>query len=304
MKKLIYILLMIVAVAGMTSCGDKNNERQMPQPKDFVDSLSYYMGLAHADYVTAMLDGYPKEISSKIDKQKFMEGFAAALQVDKNHIARMYGINHGVSLWQQNQVMKNAGVPVDYDVMLAGFSAGLDVDTINGTEAIIAADNALFDLMNGVNRKIIAYQTAKMAENEAARNASSEKNKAAGEAFVKEQLKADSQFAVTESGLVYKFLKNGEGEKVKPSDTVKLIYTGKFVDGSEFDSSEGRAVEFMVDGVIAGFREALLMMNKGSKMQIIVPDSLAYGKDAPPMIGPSQTLVFDLELVEIGNSAQ
>lgn len=104
---------------------------------------------------------------------------------------------------------------------------------------------------------------------------------------------------VTESGLAYRVIQKGKGPSPSEVAKVKVIYTGKFVDGKEFDSSKGKPVEFSVGGLIKGFTEGLKLMNKGAKYILYIPGNLAYGEQAPPEIGPNRTLIFEVELVDI-----
>jgi FKBP-type peptidyl-prolyl cis-trans isomerase FklB len=103
------------------------------------------------------------------------------------------------------------------------------------------------------------------------------------------------------SGLQYKILKAGTGEKPKLNDTVKCSYKGTLIDGTVFDASEkhGGPATFPVKGMIAGWTEALQLMPVGSKWQLYVPSSLAYGMNGPGDIGPNATLLFDVELLSI-----
>ena len=107
----------------------------------------------------------------------------------------------------------------------------------------------------------------------------------------------------TKSGLQYKVLKDGTGKSPKASDTVTTHYKGTLVDGSTFDSSYDRnePATFPVDGVIAGWTEALQLMKEGSKWQLVIPSDLAYGPQGrPPVIPANSTLVFEVELLKVG----
>ena len=107
---------------------------------------------------------------------------------------------------------------------------------------------------------------------------------------------------VTESGLQYEVITAGEGEMPGLTSKVKTHYHGTLIDGTVFDSSydRGQPAEFPVNGVIAGWTEALQLMPVGSKWKLTIPYSLAYGEQgAGGAIGPCQTLVFDIELLEI-----
>ncbi len=107
---------------------------------------------------------------------------------------------------------------------------------------------------------------------------------------------------VTESGLQYEVLVEGNGEKPEASATVRTHYHGTFIDGKVFDSSvdRGQPAEFPVNGVIAGWTEALQMMPVGSKWRLHVPSDLAYGSQgAQGAIPPHATLIFEVELLDI-----
>jgi len=106
----------------------------------------------------------------------------------------------------------------------------------------------------------------------------------------------------TKSGLQYEVIKEGTGPKPTLQDKVTVNYHGTLLDGTVFDSSvdRGKPVTFPVGGVIPGWQEALQLMNVGSKYKLYVPPSLAYGeKGAGGMIGPNETLVFEVELLSI-----
>ncbi|WP_370558926.1 peptidylprolyl isomerase [Edwardsiella tarda] len=123
----------------------------------------------------------------------------------------------------------------------------------------------------------------------------------AGERFLAENSQQDD-VTVTESGLQFKVLKQGEGAIPSRQDKVRVHYTGRLVDGTVFDSSEqrGEPAEFPVGGVIAGWIEALSMMPVGSRWQLYIPHQLAYGeRGAGAAIAPYSALIFDVELLDI-----
>ncbi|MEE8624951.1 MAG: FKBP-type peptidyl-prolyl cis-trans isomerase, partial [Acidiferrobacterales bacterium] len=104
------------------------------------------------------------------------------------------------------------------------------------------------------------------------------------------------------SGLQYRIVEEGSGEKPVSSDTVKVHYRGTLIDGTEFDSSyaRGEPVTFQVAKIINGWQQALILMSEGAKWQVFIPPILAYGSGgAGQNIGPNATLVFEIELVSI-----
>ncbi|MBV1908306.1 MAG: FKBP-type peptidyl-prolyl cis-trans isomerase [Kangiellaceae bacterium] len=131
-----------------------------------------------------------------------------------------------------------------------------------------------------------------------------EKSKGAVEAG-ENHLKANSEkegVTVTESGLQYEVITAGSGDVPTVNSKVKTHYHGTLIDGTVFDSSydRGEPAEFPVNGVIAGWTEALQLMPVGSKWKLTIPYALAYGEQgAGGSIGPCETLVFDIELLEI-----
>lgn len=125
--------------------------------------------------------------------------------------------------------------------------------------------------------------------------------KEAGEKFLAKN-KTREGVVTLESGLQYKILNEGSGAKPTANDTVKCHYEGRLINGQVFDSSirRGEPAEFPVGGVIAGWVEALQLMPVGSKWQLYIPSELAYGQHgAGAAIGPNETLIFDVELLEI-----
>ncbi len=126
-------------------------------------------------------------------------------------------------------------------------------------------------------------------------------NVEAGKAFLEEN-KTREGIVVTESGLQYEVLVEGDGELPTADSTVTVHYTGTLIDGTVFDSSvqRGEPATFPVAGVIAGWTEALQLMAVGSKFQLTIPSGLAYGeRGAGAQIGPHSTLVFEVELLSV-----
>lgn len=110
------------------------------------------------------------------------------------------------------------------------------------------------------------------------------------------------------SGVQYKVVASGKGASPKATDTVKVHYKGRLIDGKFFDGSytgeaptkRDKPAEFPLNGVIKGFKESLTHMKVGDRWTVYLPSDLAYGeRGSPPTIGPHAVLIFDLELVEI-----
>lgn len=128
-----------------------------------------------------------------------------------------------------------------------------------------------------------------------------EKNRSDGAVFM-EGNKLREGVITLSSGLQYKVLKQGDGPKPGPDDTVECHYRGTLLDGTVFDSSHdrGRPAVFQVSKVIPGWTQALQMMPVGAKWELFIPASLAYGNDgAGQAIEPGHALIFEVELLGI-----
>lgn len=136
----------------------------------------------------------------------------------------------------------------------------------------------------------------------AERAARAKANLKKGEDFLAENKKKEG-VKTTKSGLQYIVLKEGSGIKPYATDTVQVHYHGTLLDGSVFDSSvkRGEPATFPLNHVIPGWTEILQLMPKGSKWCVFIPPDLAYGQRGTPdgKIGPNETLVFEIELLDI-----
>lgn len=124
---------------------------------------------------------------------------------------------------------------------------------------------------------------------------------AEGEKFLKENSKRQGVITI-ESGLQYEIIKQGTGPKPTINNTVKTHYKGTLIDGTVFDSSydRGEPISFPLSGVIKGWTEGLQLMPVGSKYKFYIPYYLAYGeRGAGQIIGPYETLIFEVELLSI-----
>ena len=149
--------------------------------------------------------------------------------------------------------------------------------------------------------EIQKFFTELQAKQDEAAKQMAEVNAQAGKAFLMENGKR-VEVKTTPSGLQYEVLTEGEGPQPSAQDQVVVHYEGKLIDGTVFDSSidRGEPATFGVTQVIPGWVEALQLMKAGSKWRLFIPSELAYGpQGAGGVIGPNQTLIFDVELIEV-----
>jgi FKBP-type peptidyl-prolyl cis-trans isomerase FklB len=125
----------------------------------------------------------------------------------------------------------------------------------------------------------------------------------ANDAQYLESNKAKPGVTTLPSGLQYRVMTEGKGKKPGKTSSVTVHYKGRLVDGTEFDSSHkrGQPATFPVNGVIAGWTEALQLMAEGSTWELTIPSDLAYGaRGAGNVIPPHATLIFEVQLIKAG----
>lgn len=192
-------------------------------------------------------------------------------------------VSYGIGRQLGDQLRENPAPGMTLDAILAGLS-----DAYAGVESRVPGEvlSASFQVIRE------RMQAEAQAKAEAAA--------AVGLEYLVENAKREG-VTVLPSGLQFEVLVAGEGAKPSREDTVRTHYHGTLVDGTVFDSSyeRGQPAEFPVGGVIAGWVEALQLMNTGSKWRLYVPSELAYGGQAVGSIPPHSVLVFDVELLEI-----
>jgi FKBP-type peptidyl-prolyl cis-trans isomerase FklB len=152
-----------------------------------------------------------------------------------------------------------------------------------------------------VARVMGAFQQKMQAAAQELSGKAGEKNKTLGEAYLLEN-KSKEGVLVTDSGLQYRVLEKGTGASAELTSTVETHYEGTLIDGTVFDSSykRGETATFPVNGVIAGWTEALQLMKEGDVWELTIPSDLAYGSQgAGGAIEPNSTLRFKIELIKV-----
>lgn len=201
---------------------------------------------------------------------------AEALKTSKQQVSYVFGVQVG------NQLMRQG---LDLDVK--AFNQAVK-DVLGGQKLKMSPE-----AMQAAMQQFQKDMTAKMQQ-------ASQNNINDGKAY-REKNKKTKGVVELKSGVQYRVLKQGNGKKPSPTDTVVVHYKGTLVDGKVFDSSYERKqpLTIAVNGVIPGWQEILPMMPTGSKWNVVIPPEKAYGPRGSGAIGPNATLVFDIELISI-----
>lgn len=179
-----------------------------------------------------------------------------------------------------------------------------DIDTEKLSAGIEAALNDRDSELSGTEMQQIiqTYQMEAQEKAQKQQQEDAEENTRKGEEFLAENREKEG-VQETESGLQYEVIEEGTGESPTADDTVLVHYEGTLIDGSVFDSSHerGEPLSIPLSGVIEGWTEGLQLMREGATYKFYIPGNLAYGPNPQPggPIGPNETLIFEVELIEI-----
>ena len=189
--------------------------------------------------------------------------------------------------YQFGQGIKHEGFDINLEIYTAGIR-----DALSGSKSQLSLEE-MRQIITELQKRIMAAREKELKE-------MSEKNLAAGKAFLDENKKKDG-IKTLPNGLQYKVLAEGSGKTPQATDSVTVNYRGTFINGTEFDSSYKREkpATFQVNQVIPGWTEALKLMKEGSKWQIFIPPELGYGERGTGNIPPNSILIFEVELISL-----
>ncbi len=203
-----------------------------------------------------------------------------ALSTDQEKFSYLLGINAAKSL-------QDKGLEIDNQAFILGLE-----DALQGKELKLTKEE--------MDKAVESVQKQLMASLEARHKEAAKQNAENGKKYLAENAKKPG-IKTLESGIQYKVIKSGQGNSPSADDTIFAHYEGRLINGKVFDSSyqRGTALKFGMAGVIPGWGEVLKIMKPGDKWEVTIPSNLAYGaKGAGRTIGPNETLIFIIELIQ------
>ena len=238
-----------------------------------IDSLSSTIGTVNGSKMRNYLE------MTDADFEQIFKGFEYGFEQEVDNISLVCE-QAGIQIFQSFDYFQwQARMPLNKGLFMEHLTRGLYVEAFDEEEYL-----TLYEKIDPLIERVAGLSPDGIA------------NKKAGEAYM-EQLRKDKSFKFTKSGLAYKMLKEGKG-KISTEDDV-VNYVGKHLDGTVFDSGEGEHMPLIIGIGIEGFSEMLQLMKPGGKAIFVIPSNLAYG--AIPIndaIGPNETLIFEIEIID------
>ena len=279
MKKIFSLLLIACVACSFMSCNKKGSAKSTP----LTDSVSEAMGNLYGSGMAAQFQS-----DSSANKTSFMRGFDLIVNSDTSDDSYVQGIQAGMQVMQMFQgVKEQSGININKRKFIESFRKAFSADSAMSQEALQALQAQIMPMLE------------RAAAEAKANDPVAQKNLKDGQAYLAKQLSSDKAYKKTKSGAIYKVIAEGSGKTFLKNDVVLVKYKGTHIDGKVFDESGDEARPMPVDGVIPGFSEIMQLMKPGARVHCVIPAEAAYGSNGSGAIGPNETLVFDIETVQL-----
>lgn len=295
MKKMTMGVFALMAVFAVSCCKSGCETDGCEVAKATSDSISTIYGKNVGSYILSDYMRFGEEHKTEQTKADIMRGVQLMMGAPATD-GTLMGMQIGLQMLQELKQLEEQGVSVDKALVLNAFKQAFAGDSVD-MATLRQNSEALTSMLTQIQNRKEEAEEQKMNESD-----ESQANVQSGEEFLKAAMAADSEIKVSGSGLGYKIENGGDDTRVSDNSLVTVNYTGKLVDGTVFDSTEGREpATFSPQGVVPGFGEGLKMLGKGGKATLYIPGNLAYGAKGVPQagIGPNAMLIFDIEIVDV-----
>lgn len=279
MKKIFSLVIAVCMIGAITSCNDKS---KAATSSALADSVSMAFGDLYGNGMGSQL-----KQDSTINMNDVIRGMEMVLRADTSKHGLMAGLQIGMQIMQMQQGIKQQyQIGINQRLFLEHFKKALLADSTMSQQQLMELQSQIEPLLSRAKAEAMANDPVAI------------ENKKAGEAFAAKKAK-EAGYTKTASGLIYKVINEGAGNNFTENDVIMVNYRGTHIDGKEFDASK-EPVAFRMAQVVPGFAEVLKLMKPGMKVEAILPADIAYGADgSSPVIGPNETLVFEIETVGV-----
>lgn len=300
MKKILYAA--VVAAIAMSSCskegvknGEANDESEKEKTEsagkvDPSDTTAVDYGRMTGTFIGNELAQYAEQTGKPYNKEEFIAGVEYILNSQSTE-AFLAGMSAGLQMVAELNRFADAGYPLSRPTVIANFKASV-AQPLDDSELSVSSSR-----IQKFAEKMERERNEKAAQ-EKAQSPEAIQNIKTGEALVAKAIKDEPNAKTMPSGLVYVVSQKGDGGKINPDDDVQVKYVGSHLDGKVFDSG---TATFKPSHTVSGFNEGLTLLSKGAKARLYIPGKLGYGPNGSPGagIGPMETLVFDVEILDV-----
>lgn len=284
MKKIILTATLGLIIFSCNTEGDSTGISTKTNNAD-LDQLEIDASYAYGISLGQNAERYNQQpgLKDTLDYAQVKKGIEDFLKDPKKLDSYAYGLNMGKQIegTMSNNIIQGR---LDTKEIIDGF-----LDYVNKNQLRVSIDSVAL-----VMDDFYQTQVKKSADN----------NVREGEEYLA-KLREKSDYQTTESGIVYKVIQEGQGPKVQEGDKILVKYEGKHVNGEVFDGTDvnnaGQPIEFVLTrgGLIPGWVEGIQLMSKGAIYELSFPSELGYGDIGSGSISPGETLIFNIELVDI-----
>lgn len=277
-------MLALGACSGEKSAGEAEKQELS---KEFTDSVSQIYGKMVGGYVLSDYLNFSDEMKNDKTREDMIRGIRIALSEGNNDGVAM-GMQIGVKILQEMQQFEEMGLNLDPNILLGQFIKAFNEDSVD----MVALRTLSNSLSNAMSQARVVQHENKVAE--LANSPEAQQNAISGKAFL-DKKRTEEGVNATNSGLLYTVDVAGDTSDITDNAPLKVIYKGMLIDGTVFDQRT-EAVAMAPGSVVPGFGEGMKLIGKGGKGTLYIPAELAYGLEAPEVIGPNQVLVFEIEI--------
>lgn len=277
-------MLALGACSGEKSAGEAEKQELS---KEFTDSVSQIYGKMVGGYVLSDYLNFSEEMKNDKTREDMIRGIRIALS-EGNNDGVTIGMQIGVKILQEMQQFEEMGLNLDPNILLGQFIKAFNEDSVD----MVALRTLSNSLSNAMSQARVVQHENKVAE--LANSPEAQQNAISGKAFL-DKKRTEEGVNATNSGLLYTVDVAGDTSDITDNAPLKVIYKGMLIDGTVFDQRT-EAVAMAPGSVVPGFGEGMKLIGKGGKGTLYIPAELAYGLEAPEVIGPNQVLVFEIEI--------